>query len=157
VSTGAIRRRLARCCADDAFARAVTPWGPRSSDSGITWDGWVAAAVRLRLRLFLGLLSRYPGLLDSIRLEVRDAVNAVQEAGEIIKAISGTVARAERLLTMAEKGYEYGVKTKLEVDDAQLNLVQAKGNLARAQRDYLVARVTYEWATGTLGERNAKQ
>lgn len=96
-------------------------------------------------------------LLDSIRLEVRDAVNAVQEAGEIIKAISGTVARAERLLTMAEKGYEYGVKTKLEVDDAQLNLVQARGNLARSQRDYLVARVTYEWATGTLGERNAKQ
>ncbi len=96
-------------------------------------------------------------LLDSIRLEVRDAVNAVQEAGEIIKAISGTVARAERLLTMAEKGYEYGVKTKLEVDDAQLNLVQAKGNLARTQRDYLVARVTYEWATGTLGERNANQ
>jgi len=94
-------------------------------------------------------------LLDSIRLEVRDAVNAVREAGEIIKAISGTVARAERLLTMAEKGYEYGIKTKLEVDDAQLGLVQAKGNLARAQRDYLVARVTYEWATGTLGERNA--
>jgi outer membrane protein TolC len=96
-------------------------------------------------------------LLDSIRLEVRDAVNAVREAGEIIKALSGTVARAERLLTMAEKGYEYGVKTKLEVDDAELSLVQAKGNLARAQRDYLVARVTYEWATGTLGERNAKK
>jgi HAE1 family hydrophobic/amphiphilic exporter-1 len=96
-------------------------------------------------------------LLNSIRLEVRDALNAVREAGEIIKALSGTVAQAERLLTMAERGYEYGVKTKLEVDDAQLNLVQAKGNLARAQRDYLVARVTYEWATGTLGERNAKQ
>jgi len=94
-------------------------------------------------------------LLDAIRLEVRDAVNAVREAGEIIKALSGTVARAERLLTMAEKGYEYGVKTKLEVDDAQLSVVQAKGNLARAQRDYLVARVTYEWATGTLGERNS--
>jgi len=96
-------------------------------------------------------------LLDSIRLEVRDALNAVREAGEIIKALSGTVAQAERLLTMAERGYEYGVKTKLEVDDAQLNLVQAKGNLARAQRDYLVARVTYEWATGTLREGNAKQ
>jgi HAE1 family hydrophobic/amphiphilic exporter-1 len=94
-------------------------------------------------------------LLDSIRLEVRDIVNVVREAGEIIKALSGTVARAERLLIMAEKGYEYGVKTKLEVDDAQLNVVQARGNLARAQRDYLVARVTYEWATGTLGERNA--
>ena len=96
-------------------------------------------------------------LLDGIRLEVRDALNAVREAEEIIKALSGTVARAERLLTMAEKGYEYGVKTKLEVDDAQLSLVQAKGSLTRAQRDYLVARVTYEWATGTLGEKNAKQ
>lgn len=96
-------------------------------------------------------------LLDSIRLEVRDAVSALREAGEIIQALSGTVAQAERLLTMAEKGYEYGVKTKLEVDDAQLSLVQAKGNLARAQRDYLVARVTYEWATGTLGEGKGKQ
>jgi len=92
-------------------------------------------------------------LLDGIRLEIRDAVNAVKEAGEIIKALSGTVARAERLLAMANKGYEYGVKTKLDVDDAQSNVVQARGSLARAKRDYLVARVTYEWAMGTLTEK----
>jgi len=96
-------------------------------------------------------------LLDSIRLEVRDAVNAVREAGEIIKAISGTVARAERLLAMAEKGYEYGVKTKLEIDDAELNVVQAKGNLARAKRDYLVACVNLERATGMLGEKEPEK
>jgi HAE1 family hydrophobic/amphiphilic exporter-1 len=89
-------------------------------------------------------------------LELRDAINAVRESGEIIKALSGTVAQAKRVLAMAEKGYEYGVKTRLDVDDAQLNLVQAEGNLARAKRDYLVACVTYEWATGTLGEREAK-
>jgi HAE1 family hydrophobic/amphiphilic exporter-1 len=96
-------------------------------------------------------------LFDSIRLEVRDAVNSVREAGEIIKALSSTVSRAERLLAMAEKGYEYGVKTKLEVDDAELNLVQAKGNLARAKRDYLVACVNMERATGTLGEKEETQ
>ena len=96
-------------------------------------------------------------LIDSIRLEVRDAVNAVLEAGEIIKALSGTVARAERLLTMAEKGYEYGVNTKLVVDDAELNVVQAKGNLTRAKRDYLVACVNLERATGTLGEKEETQ
>ena len=94
-------------------------------------------------------------LLNAIRLEVRNAVNAIVEAGEIIKALSETVARAERLLDMAEKGYEYGVKTKLEIDDAELNVVQAKGNLARAKRDYLVARVTYEYATGTLGKKES--
>jgi HAE1 family hydrophobic/amphiphilic exporter-1 len=65
-------------------------------------------------------------------------------------ALSDTVKQAERLLSMAEKGYEFGVKTKLDVDDAQLNLTQAKGNLARARRDYMVANVTLEWVKGTL-------
>jgi outer membrane protein TolC len=53
---------------------------------------------------------------------------------------------------MAEKGYEYGVKTRLEVDDAQLNLSEAQGNLARARRDYIVAEAALRRATGTLGD-----
>lgn len=91
-------------------------------------------------------------LVDSVSLQVREAGNAVVESGEILKALSGTVAQAEKLLFMAEKGFEYGVKTRLDVDDAQLNLTQARANLARASRDYLVARVTMEWAVGTLAE-----
>jgi outer membrane protein TolC len=94
---------------------------------------------------------------DSISVQVRDACNAVKEAGEIVKALSGTVTQAERLLFMAEKGYEYGVKTRLDVDDAQLNLTQAKGNLARSRRDYLVALVNLEWAMGTLGAKREAQ
>jgi HAE1 family hydrophobic/amphiphilic exporter-1 len=91
-------------------------------------------------------------LLDSIALETREAVNAVREAGEIVKALSGTVSQAERLLVLAEKGFEYGVKTRLEVEDAELNLTQAKGSLARARRDYLVARANLDYIKGTLGE-----
>jgi HAE1 family hydrophobic/amphiphilic exporter-1 len=95
-------------------------------------------------------------LKDSIALQVRDAVNAYREAGEIIKALAGTVKQAERLLSMAEKGYEYGVKTKLDVDDAELNLTQAKTGLARARRDYLVATVNFEWVTGMIGEKKSQ-
>ena len=95
-------------------------------------------------------------LMDSIKLEVRNVCNAVRESGEIVKALSGTVVQAERILQMAEKGYEYGVKTRLDVEDAELNLVQAKGNLARAKRDYLVACVNLERAMGILGERESK-
>jgi outer membrane protein TolC len=94
-------------------------------------------------------------LRDSIALQVRDALNACREAEEIVRSLSGTVRQAERLLRMAEKGFEYGVKTRLEVDDAQLNVNQAKGNLAKAYRDYLVARATLEWVTGTIGEKKA--
>lgn len=64
--TSRLRCRLVLTRADDAFARAVKPWGLRSSDQGITWEGWVAGADRLR---FLGLLSRYAALLGSIRLD----------------------------------------------------------------------------------------
>jgi HAE1 family hydrophobic/amphiphilic exporter-1 len=92
-------------------------------------------------------------LRDAIDLEVRTACDAVKEAIEVVTALSGTSTQAERLLQMAEKGYEFGVKTKLDVDDAQLNLQQAKSNLARARRDYLVASINLQWTMGILGEQ----
>ncbi len=95
-------------------------------------------------------------LVDRIGLEVTEALNAVGENAEIVRALSGTVDQATRLLEMAEKGYLYGVKTRLDVDDAQLNLRQAQGNLARARRDYLVASVTMQWVAGDLGEANGQ-
>ncbi|MBI5420480.1 MAG: TolC family protein [Deltaproteobacteria bacterium] len=91
-------------------------------------------------------------LLDNIAVQTREAVNAVRESGEIVKALSSTVSQASLLLFMAEKGFEFGVKTRLEVEDAELNVTQAKGNLARARRDYLVSRVTLEFVKGNLGE-----
>lgn len=91
-------------------------------------------------------------LLDTIALEVRQAGYALHEAAEIVEAGTGTVHQAERLVQMAEKGYEFGVKIRLEVDDAQLNLIQAKSNLARAHRDYRVAQVNYLWSIGVAGE-----
>jgi HAE1 family hydrophobic/amphiphilic exporter-1 len=96
-------------------------------------------------------------LVDSIALEVRDAVNSVRESDEIVTALSGTVTQAERLLSMAEKGYELGVKIRLEVDDAELNLMQARGNLARARRDLLVARTNLAWVMGVLGEKGMEK
>jgi len=89
-------------------------------------------------------------LADAIALEVRDAVYALREAGEIVRALEATVGQAERLLSMAEKGFEYGVKTRIEVEDAELALVRAKGNLAQARRDFLVARADFGYATGML-------
>jgi HAE1 family hydrophobic/amphiphilic exporter-1 len=91
-------------------------------------------------------------LRNSVALEVRLAVDAATQAAEIVRALSGTVAQAERLLMMAEKGFELGVKTNLDVQDAQLNVVQARGSLALAQRDYQIALVNLEWVAGTLGE-----
>ena len=94
-------------------------------------------------------------LRDGIALEVRLAVDQAAKSAEIVRALSTTVAQAQRLLEMAEKGYEFGVKTKLEVDDAEQNLRTARGNLASAQRDFRVAQVNLAWVAGTLGEAPA--
>jgi HAE1 family hydrophobic/amphiphilic exporter-1 len=53
---------------------------------------------------------------------------------------------------MSEKGYEFGVKIRLDVDDAEINLLQAQANLARARRDAFVARTHLRWVMGELGE-----
>ncbi len=87
---------------------------------------------------------------DGVALQVQAALDAVREASEILTAIAGNVSQAEKLLALAEKGFELGVKTRLEVQDAELNASNARLSLARAQRDYRVARVNLDWVTGTL-------
>lgn len=129
---------------------------------GATWN----AGIYLRFPFFDGLATRgrvrqatsdfatqeiaERKLSEQVELEVRQALQAVTEARQIVAALGGTVQQAERLLQMAEKGFELGVKTRIDVDDAQLNLSSARGNYARALRDLHVAQVTFEFVTGTL-------
>ena len=87
-------------------------------------------------------------LLDVISLEARDAVNKAIEAIEIVSALEATLAQAERLLKMAETGYREGVKTRLEVNDAEFNLQSARSNLAIAKRDTIAARIVLLWIKG---------
>jgi HAE1 family hydrophobic/amphiphilic exporter-1 len=83
-------------------------------------------------------------------VEVRVALDQVKVAAEIVAASSGNVAQARRLLEMSEKGFDLGVKTRLEVDDALLSARMAEVNLARARRDYLVALTNLSYVQGTL-------
>lgn len=116
-------------------------------DSGKT-KGLVIQAESERRSLDLDMKK----LNDAILLQVRQSVDAVREAGEIVKALHGTVEQAEKLLSMAEKGYQFGAMTRLDVDDAELNLRQARFSLSRGRRDYLVARITLAWVMGTIKE-----
>ncbi|MCX6543155.1 MAG: efflux RND transporter permease subunit [Acidobacteria bacterium] len=138
-------------------------WGLKTlSSSGTAWNAGLFATIPLfdgrrtkgrvaqaRSDLATATIEELK-VRDALAVEVRTAVNAVGEATELLTALGGTVKQAERLLFLAEKGFELGVKTRLEVQDAELNLSAARANLARAQRDYRVARVNLEWVTGTL-------
>lgn len=51
---------------DEAFAKAIVGWGFQSSEGGQIWEGRIAGPDRLR---FLGVLSRYAGVLSGVQLE----------------------------------------------------------------------------------------
>ncbi|HEX7615129.1 MAG TPA: efflux RND transporter permease subunit [Thermoanaerobaculia bacterium] len=148
----------------DLRANAGWTWleaGPISVD-GKKWG----AAVSMSFPFFDGLATRgrvvqarsdltraeldLAKARDGLNVEVRTVLDQVKVAGEIVAALSGNVGQARRFLEMSEKGQEFGVKTRLEVDDALLSARQAEGNLARAKRDYLVALANLKYVQGTL-------
>jgi ABC-2 type transport system ATP-binding protein len=63
--------------ADPAIAKALSEWGfkPHDGDGGVDWRGEVAGADRLR---FMGLVSRYVGLLTRVHFEERHAEARLQ-------------------------------------------------------------------------------
>jgi len=87
-------------------------------------------------------------LFDNIALDARVARNNAEEAAHIAEGLKATTSQAEKLLEMAEIGYRHGVKTKLEVDDAESNVLSSRINLLRARRDYINARVRLLWIMG---------
>jgi HAE1 family hydrophobic/amphiphilic exporter-1 len=115
---------------------------------GLKTSGQVQQASSERISLQIEELQ----LLDTIGLETREAIDRIKVNTELVRALDGTVAQAEKLLKLAEKGFEYGVKIRLEVDDAELNLRQVQSSLALARREYLVSATELARAMGILGE-----
>lgn len=87
-----------------------------------------------------------------IRLDVHRAWLTYREAVDRLDAQARATALTAEGLRAAEAQYAEGLATQLEVTDAQLSLLRAETEFARAKRDRSVAIVTLEQAIGVLGE-----
>ena len=67
-TAGLLRCRVRLVRSEDAFAHTIREWGFHDAGGGTLWDGTVSGPDRLR---FLGVLSRYAGLVDGV--EMRDS------------------------------------------------------------------------------------
>ncbi len=74
-----------------------------------------------------------------VDLEVRQALSAMQEAGELVTASRETVEQAAEALRLAEARYHAGSATQLDVLTTQVQLTQAKTDQLTANYNYLVA------------------
>ncbi len=133
----------------------------RSWSTGLTIEVPLFDGMRSRARVAQAQEARRRVQLDAERLdraierEVRRAWMDVDEAGQRLHARQGSVEQSRLGLDDAEARYRTGAGTQLEVLDAQLSLLQAESEHARALRDRAVALVELERAVGVLGENGS--
>jgi outer membrane protein len=89
---------------------------------------------------------------QQIELQVRTAIEAIQSATAEVESSRDGLALADSELAQAQRRYQAGVATSLEVTDAQTRLQRARDNQVIALYDYNVARLSLATATGTIGD-----
>jgi outer membrane protein len=86
------------------------------------------------------------------RLQVQEAFQAVSTGVAQVKALEQALESAKTSVDAAEIGLEVGVRTTLDVLDAQQRFYSTQRDLARARYDYLLGRLQLPAAIGRLGE-----
>lgn len=142
---------------------AYTEWQNTELEEKNWYNSWTAVAV-LSMPIFDGFstfqktkqaksnleqvkLSK-ESLEEGLKLEVRAAYLNYKQAKDSIEANKENVTAAKDNLTTAQKRFQLGLMTDIEVRDAQLSLTQAETNYIQALYDYNVAIASLEKAVG---------
>jgi outer membrane protein len=140
-----------------------TDWQNTEFESKNWYNTWTALAV-LSVPLFDGFSTRNKtkqaksdveqiklskeALEDGIKLEVRAAYLSYKQAKDSIEANKENVDTAKDNLLTAQKRFQLGLMSDIEVRDAQFALTQAETNYIQALYDYNVAIATLDKAVG---------
>jgi len=103
-------------------------------------------AVLTRMQRLSSRLARE----QSIRREVYDAIDAIEESWRRILAARQAVILNTRTLEAEQRQFDVGLRTSTDVLNAASTLAEAQSAEARALTDYQVAQVDLASATGTL-------
>ena len=93
---------------------------------------------------------RTQDLRRQIELEIRLALDGLRSAGEQVKAAEEGLTLAEGELAQAQRRYEAGMTTGLEVTDAQTRLQRARDNRISALANHSLARIDLAAAMGAI-------
>ena len=92
-------------------------------------------------------------LVESVQLQVEQALREKRRAAALIAARQRTVEQATRVYDLTELRYQNGLATQLEVSQARLALLSARSNLVQGLADFYTADTDVARATitGTSG------
>ena len=91
---------------------------------------------------------RLAQLENDVHLEVQQAYDDMRSAEKAIAVATLSVNQAERVLTMMQANYQYGVATTLDVVDSQTAVVEARNNDIYAKYDYEMSKARLRLASG---------
>ncbi len=149
---------------------AVGTWeggnSSRFSFGGTDWEqGWYLGAM-LSFPIFEGRRTRgilvqeraklrqfeleKEDLLQSVELEVKQAILSLEDATEFVESQKENVRQAEEGLRLANVRYENDMATELDILDARLALTQARNNYAQAVYNHTLARLSLKKAMGVI-------
>lgn len=90
-----------------------------------------------------------------VRADVEAALVALRQARRRVSAAERRVELARRLQQAEQRRFELGESTLFLVNQREQAFAEAREERIAARVDVLQAYATYEWATGTIGERRA--
>ncbi len=126
-----------------------------------SWDVWdwgtsTSAVSEAKARVRRAEIARRK-VDEQIRLEVKKALLDVDSASQALAIARASVTQAEEEFGLVKKRYEANAATSFDVIDAEGLLTQARGQLATARYDELIARAALRRAMGVPADRLARQ
>ncbi len=92
----------------------------------------------------------------NVDLQTRQAYTGVVNGMTQVQALEQALKSSEKLLEASKLGHEVGVRTNLDVLNAQQQLYATRRDLAQAKYNYLVSRLKLKQAIGALSEDELK-
>ncbi|MFW6139804.1 MAG: TolC family protein [Acidobacteriota bacterium] len=147
-----------------ALSGQYNHWADQFNFKEDNWQNYYSLNLVLNIPIFNGLSSSakmaksramikeleltQEGLIERMKLEVRQAVLKIKEAEQSLLSQEKNVEQAEESLRIAELNYNEGLVTILDVQQTQTALAQAKTNYSQALYDYVVARAELDKSIG---------
>ncbi len=115
---------------------------------GFRTDGKVVQAKAQWHRQMIALKQ----LEEQVQLEVKQSLLNLASSEKFVLSQEGSVSNAEEALRLSQVNFREGVGTSLDVIIAQTSLAVARSNYVQAVRNYRLADLSLDYATGELGE-----
>jgi outer membrane protein TolC len=133
----------------DRFSDSLDGWTVGLQSSWAIFDGKRTAGRVMQARSQLAQAElRHDEFGLSVEVEVRRALSAFQEAGELVDAAGKVVEQAKEALRLANSRYGAGTATQLDVLTTQVALIRAQLNELQSVYNYNVSVARVRQAAG---------